>query len=215
MLVLIIITSIKVNAGGDLMNQTDEIIKLAEKNHGMVTAHMVADAGYLRGILKYLADRGKLERVSRGVYTLPEAWEDEFVSLQSRYKRGVYSHETALFLCDLTDRTPARMNMTFPGSYNMTSPKKEGILCSCAKEPFYSMGITEFKTPGGNLVRAYCAERTLCDILKTRSQTDVQVITDSFRRYVARKEKDIPLLSEYAKVFHIDKKLRPYLEVLL
>ena len=197
------------------MNQTDEIIKIAEENNGIVTTQMVVDAGCLRGNLKYLADNGRLERVSRGVYTLPEAWEDEFVILQSRYKRGVYSHETALFLCDLTDRTPARMNMTFPGTYNMTSPRKEGVLCSCAKEPLYSMGITELTTPGGNPVRAYCAERTLCDILKTRSHTDVQVITDSFKRYMARKDKDIPLLSEYAKVFRVDKKLRPYMEVLL
>ena len=197
------------------MNQTDEIIKIAEENNGIVTTQMVVDAGGLRGNLKYLADNGRLERVARGVYTLPEAWEDEFVSLQSRYKRGVYSHETALFLCDLTDRTPARMNMTFPGTYNMTSPRKEGILCSCTKEPFYSMGITVLKTPGGNSVRAYCAERTLCDILKTRSHTDVQIITDSFKRYMARKDKDIPLLSEYAKALRVDKKLRPYMEVLL
>ena len=105
--------------------------------------------------------------------------------------------------------------MTFPGTYNMTSPRKEGILCSCAKEPFYSMGITELTTPGGNPVRAYCAERTVCDILKTRSHTDVQIITDSFKRYMARKDKDIPLLSEYAKALKVDKKLRPYMEVLL
>ena len=197
------------------MKQTEEIMKLAEENNGIVTAQMVTDAGYLRGNLKFLTDSGRLERVSRGVYSLPDAWEDEFTSLQSRYRRGVYSHETALFLCDLTDRTPARMNMTFPGTYNTASPRKEGILCSCTKEPFYSMGIAEMKTPGGNPVRAYCAERTLCDILKTRSHTDIQIITDSLRRYMARKEKDIPLLSEYAKALKVDKKLRPYMEVLL
>ena len=197
------------------MEYTNEILKLADENNGIVTTQMVTEAGYLRGSLKYLVDNGRLERVSRGVYTLPEAWEDEFVSLQSRYKRGIYSCETALFLCDLTDRTPAKMNMTFPGTYNMTSPKKEGILCSCANEPFYSMGITRVRTPGGNMVSAYCAEKSLCDILKTRNHTDIQVITEAFKRYMSCREKDIPLLSEYAKALRVEKKLRPYMEVLL
>ena len=197
------------------MEHANEILKLAKENNGIVTTQMVVEAGYLRGSLKYLADNGSLERVSRGVYTLPEVWEDEFVSLQSRYKRGIYSGETALFLCDLTDRTPSKMNMTFPGTYNMTSPKKEGIRCSGANEPFYSMGITQLETPGGNMVRAYCAEKSLCDVLKTRSHTDIQIITDAYKRYMSRSQKDIPLLSEYAKALKVEKKVRSYMEVLL
>ena len=70
-------------------------------------------------------------------------------------------------------------------------------------------------TPGGNTVRGYCAERTLCDILKPRNQVDVQVVTGAFKRYAARKEKNIPILSEYAKALHVEAKLRSYLEVLL
>ena len=72
---------------------------------------------------------------------MPEVWDDEFVNLQGRYKRGVFSFETALFLWDLSDRSPNRYHMTFPGTYNLTSPKSEGVICSGAKEPFYSMGI--------------------------------------------------------------------------
>ena len=71
-------------------------------------------AGLPRGSLKYLSDRGILERVACGVYTLPEVWEDELVNIQCRYKRGINSLDTALFLCDLTDRTSARFHMFFP-----------------------------------------------------------------------------------------------------
>ena len=70
-------------------------------------------------------------------------------------------------------------------------------------------------TPGGNSVRAYGAERTLCDILKTRNHTDVQVVTDAFKIYAARREKNIPLLSEYARKLKVEEKMRSYLEVLL
>ena len=197
------------------MTDSKQILELAKQNNGVVTTAMVVNAGFSRGSLKYLSDTGSLERVSRGVYTLPEVWDDEFVNIQSRYKRGIYSLDTALFLCDLTDRTPVKFHMVFPSTYNLSNPKQDGILCSSAKEPFYSLGVTDLITPGGNKVRCYSAERTLCDILKPKNHTDVQVVADAYKRYAAGKDKNIPLLSEYARALKVEEKLRSYLEVLL
>ena len=197
------------------MKDSQRILEMAKENNGIVTAAMVSEAEISRGILKYLSDNGKLERSARGIYILPEIWEDEFVNLQGRFKRGVYSRETALFLLGLTDRTPARFHMTFPGTYNLSKPKAEGILCSSAKEPIYSLGIHEVTTPGGHAVYSYNAERTLCDILKPTNRVDISIVTDAFKRYAALKEKNIPLLSEYAKALKVEKRLRSYMEVLL
>ena len=197
------------------MTNSQKLLELAKQNNGIITTAMAVEAGISRGILKYLSDTGCLERVSRGVYTLPEVWEDEFVNVQSRFKRGIFSLETALFLCDLTDRTPRRFHMVFPATYNLSGPKREDIICSGSKEPLYSLGVADLKTPGGNTVRGYCAERSLCDVLKTRNHTDVQIITDAFKRYTSRKEKNIPQLSEYAHKLKVEEKLRTYLEVLL
>ena len=105
----ITLASKKVNLiGGDRMKESDQILELVRQNNGVITTAMVVNEGFSRGSLKYLADIGRLEHAARGVYTLPEAWEDEFINIQSRYKRGIYSLDTALFLCDLTDRTPVR-----------------------------------------------------------------------------------------------------------
>lgn len=197
------------------MKHSREIFNLAKQNNGVITTAMVVAAGFSRGSLKYLVDIGNLEKASRGVYTLPEVWEDEFVNIQSRFKRGIFSRETALFLCDLTDRTPRKYHVTFPGTYNLSGPKKEGILCSGSKEPLYSMGIENLITPGGNVVRSYGAERTLCDLLNPKNHTDLQIVTDAFKRYAARSEKNILLLSKYARALKVENKLRSYLEVLL
>ena len=197
------------------MNNSKQILELAKRNNGVITTAMVVNAGFSRGSLKYLSDTGSLQRVSRGVYTLPEVWEDEFVNVQSRYKRGIYFLDTALFLCGLTDRTPIKFHMVFPSTYNLSNPKLAGIICCGSKEPLYSLGVTELTTPGGNIVRSYCAERTLCDILKPRNHTDIQVVTDAFKQYAARKDKNVPLLSDYARALKVEEKLRSYLEVLL
>ena len=70
-------------------------------------------------------------------------------------------------------------------------------------------------TPVGNTVRAYSAERTLCDILRPHSCVDIQVVTEAFRHFITRTDKNIPVLSEYAKILKVETRLRSYLEVLL
>ena len=208
------IISIKVKSGAMLMAYENMLIDLAKQNNGIITAKMATEAGILNGSIKYLVDNGKLERVARGVFVLPDAWEDEFVTWQSKYKRGIYSLDTALFLLDLTDRTPGKFNMTFPSKYNVSNPKKDGIICNSLKFDIYNEGIIELKTPMGNMVKAYNAEKTLCDILRIRNRVDIQVVSEAFKRYVSLPA-NIPLLSKYAKMLKVEDKLRSYIEVLL
>lgn len=197
------------------MNVSDKIIQLAKENNGIITTAVLSENGILRGNLKKLVDDSRLEKTARGVYILPEIWEDEFVNLQARFKKGIFSNETALFLWDLTDRTPNKYDMTFPNNYNLTNARTAGVNCSRVKWEWYLEGKTQTESPGGNKIAAYNMERTLCDILRKRGGTDTGIITEAFKRYAARKDKNIPLLSEYAKKFHIEEKVRVYLEVLL
>ena len=197
------------------MINSNAILNMAKDNNGIITNNMVVSKGYSRGSLKYLSDKGYLEKVSRGVYILPNEFEDEFINIQNRFKKGIFSLETALFLCELTDLTPSKYSMTFPSTYNLSKPKEIGILCNSSKEEFYNLGITNLITPYGNYVKSYGAEKTLCDILKTKNHIDIQVIVNSFKIYVKQKNKNIPLLSKYAKILNVENKIRTYLEILL
>ena len=197
------------------MSYADRILQMVHENNGTVTTAEVTNAGILRGHLKGLVDKGLLEHVGRGVYIIPTVFDDEMFNLQTRFRRGIFSHETALFIHDLTDRTPIRFSMTFPLGYNTTSLQKENVRYMRVKKERFDIGVVWAKSPGGNPIRVYNAERTLCDILRGRSNTDIQVLTDALKRYTHLKQKDIPLLSEYAKIFRVQKKLQSYLEVLV
>lgn len=105
--------------------------------------------------------------------------------------------------------------MTFPATYNLSRPKEEGIICAGAIESIYNLGVTDLTTPGGHHVRGYSAERSLCDILRPRHQTDIQIVSEAFKRYTARQDQNIPLLSAYARRLRVENRLRAYLEVLL
>lgn len=193
----------------------EEIKYLLDKNNGLLTTKEAEDYGIYRGSIKYLSDKGELEKVSRGVYVLPGIFEDEFFIIQNRYKKGIFSLETALYLHDLTDKTPNNFNLTFPKGYNLTNPKSQGLNCKGIKKELYELGVTEVQTPGGCKVRAYNKERTLIDIIRPVNKVDVQIVSHAYRTYMNSKEKNIPLLSSYAEKLGVKDKLKSYLEVLL
>lgn len=193
----------------------EKILRLAAENKGQITSALVTERGWSRGLLLYLVRKGLLEYVQRGSYVLPGIWEDEFSNYQTRFARGVYSHETALYLWGMTDRTPSSLRMTFPSTYNVKGAKDAGIICSQAKSEWYALGITECSTPAGHPVRVYNREHTLCDLLRPHAKADIQQVGAAFRQYVRLQEKNIPLLSEYARFIGVTKQLSSYMEVLL
>ena len=196
------------------MTIIETILQMARQNNGIVTTEVVVAKGIARGNIKYMENKGLLEKSARGVYILPESWENDFCNIQTRFKKGIFSLETALFLWNLSDRTPNYYCMTFPSTYNLTAAKSQNILCTQQKNEFYELGIVEVPTPGGIMVKAYNIEKTLCDIIRS-NKTDIQIITSAFKNYVKLKERNIPLLSEYAKILNVENKVRNYLEVLI
>ena len=199
-----------------LVNNKEKIlINLLSEKGGRITAKEAALAGIHRMFLKQLADAGKIVRVARGVYQLTTAQEDELLNLQHSCPTGIFSCETALFLHSLAERAPFVWTMTFKGFYHSPSLAKKGIVVKHSSKNIYPLEIVEVKTALGNSVRAYSAERTLCEIMTVKVAADIQTITYAIKTYVGRKEKNIPKLIQLAKTFHVEKKLRTYLEVLL
>jgi predicted transcriptional regulator of viral defense system len=197
------------------MNNTQRILEIMKNNNGIITAAQVTVAGISRSSIQYLLMKGVIERPERGVYILPDVWEDEMFNLQQRYRRGIFSLATALFLNGFTDRTPIKYHMTFPLNYNISNVDKKKVLANRIKLELYELGKVKVKTPGGNQVNCYNVERTLCDILIDRNRTDIQLISESFKKYVNSDVKDIVLLSEYSKRIGVEERIRSYLEVLL
>ena len=192
-----------------------KILDIAHNCNGFVSSAQVTTLGIPRRCLSELAESGKLVRVERGLYSLPHVWEDEFVIAQHRFARGVFSHETALFLHDLTDRTPFSLTMTFPRNYNAIKVRKAGIIVRTCADNVLGLGLVSIRTPAGNAVKAYDRERTLCDVVRGQSVVDLQVVNPAIRTYLSTRGKDIGKLLTYARELGVESKIRNYLEVLL
>ena len=191
------------------------IHSILKKNNGYITTAQVTSAGIPRRCLNELVLSGDIYKVDRGIYTLPETWEDEMYFLQYRFSKGIYSHGTALYLHALTDRTPHRYTMTTPHGYNAGGARKQGIVIKAAMPRLFELGITEVASPCNNPLRAYDVERTLCDIVRGRNADDIQLVNQAMKAYVASSKKDIAKLIDYAEKLRVKSKILWYMEVLL
>lgn len=197
------------------MSDREKIKKMLEASEtGVITSAQVTEAGLHRNSLQQLVKDGEIYRFGRGLYVRRNSWEDDFFLLQKKYGRGIYSHDTALYLLGYSDRTPAKYTMTFPKGYNAPSLKQETIIIKRVVPENYEFGQIQIKSPAGNLIRTYDLERTLCDILRGNG-SDIQIINDAMKRYAASGEKNIHKLMQYAERLRVRPKVLRYLEVLL
>ena len=181
---------------------------------GVLLSSDVTKAGIHRSVLSELVEEGALIQHSRGIYMLADEFEDEYLMLQKRYGRGIYSHATALYLHGYSDRVPLSLHMTFPIGYNSRTIKSENVKVTRVSKTNYDLGITTVTSPYGNEIKVYDLERSLCDVLRGQGD-DIQIVQAAFKKYAVSKEKDINKLIAYSKQLLVEPKVRTYMEVLL
>jgi len=197
------------------LTNKEKLKELIKNSNGVFVSSDLIKYNIHHSALQAFVKEGKLERVAHGVYITPDIFEDSMYVLSQRRKAIIFSHETALFLHDLTDRDPISYSVTVPTGYNTKKLVEEGLTVFSVKKDLYGVGMVEAQTIFGNNVRTYNMERTICDILRSRNQMDIQIITEGVKRYSKRKDKDLYKLMEYAEKFKVVKIIRSYMEVLL
>ena len=193
------------------MVKTDKIKQLIESNNGIITTKIIDENKIHRQYLKNLVDEGYLVKVSRGLYVKPEKDINEFYIMGEQYKSGIFSHNTALYFYDLTDRTPFQLDMTFSSNVRISNDIINSHYISKDK---LELGATTKQLEDGTTIRLYNMERTICDIIRDRNKIDSQIFNTALKEYMKRNDKNLNLLYEYAKEFNILKILKMYLEVL-
>ena len=96
----------------------DRLYEVAESQAGYLTTAQASEAGYSRPLIHHHVRRGRLDRVSRGIYRLrhfpPSEHEELVVAWLWSGQEGVFSHETALGLHELSDALPHQVHMLLP-----------------------------------------------------------------------------------------------------
>jgi len=197
------------------MSQFSQLDTLLKQYKGMLQTAQVIEAGISKPVFYEYVKKRNLERAAQGVYVSQYAWVDAMLLIHMRSPKAVFSHETALFFHDLTDREPMPYSVTVKRGYNTSRLRTDDILVYSVKEELLDVGLTTAQTPFGHVVPTYDMERTICDLVRYRKGIEMQTFQSALKEYIKRKDKRLRILMQYAKIFHVDKILNQYLEVLL
>ena len=198
------------------LSRIDKLRQIMKSRQGLLLTSDLANFNIPRTYLSIMGQTGEIERVSRGVYRSAATFiEDELFSFQSKYRSTIFSHETALYLNNLTDRTPLTYSISVPTGYHSHFLNSNGYKIFYVNRDVFELGVISMNTPHGNKVRATDLERTICDIVRSRSQIDIQVRNAALKHYAKHKGRNLDRLYTYAKRLRVQTIVRGYLEILL
>jgi predicted transcriptional regulator of viral defense system len=200
--------------GVDCLSLKETVLTLLDECNGYLTTKVAKEKGVDNKSLQRMAGHGLIEHAAHGLYIGADIIPDPFVVTQYRCPKGIFSHETALFLHDLSDRVPLRLTMTIPSGWNSQLLTDENLLFFYCKPSLIGLGVTETETPSGLKVNTYDSERTICDCLRSREKMDMDLVLSALKQYMKSSVKDNIKLLEYAAMFKIREMVRRYIEVL-
>ena len=185
---------------------TDTIKQIMNTNNGMISTRMIEPLNISRQYLSIMENNNDIEKVSRGIYLSPNAFEDSYFSFQQKYKKAIFSHMNALYFYGMTEEFPYNYTVTVPQSYHVDTVNEK---CNVfyVSDDIYELGIVEIETPNGNKVRVYDKERCICDIIRSKGRMDSEQVKKTIKQYMQSRDKDIAKLSEYSKNMGINKKV--------
>lgn len=187
---------------------------LINENKGFISTKMVSDAGIPRMYLSDLVKKDILKRIERGIYISADSSEDKMYCFQMRYEQSIYSHESALILHKILEKSHHQYTVTVKTGVNTKSLIKSGAKVYSIKKELYPLGLTTINTDYGRSVKVYNIERCICDIIRSRSQIDPEIISKTLKEYNNNSKKDLQKLIVYAEKLKVLKILLTYMEFL-
>lgn len=186
-----------------------------ENTNGIIEASRASDFNLSKeGFYKYMKENN-YEKVGPGMYVSPDDFVDELLVLHKRCPSGVISHDEALYYYGLIDREPMAHSITVYSGYNSSRLRKSGYVVYYVNKNLLELGKQMVIDQFGNEIPMYDLERTIVDMVRNRSKFEIQDFNSALKTYASMSNKKLTRLSEYAKVFRVEKILRGYLEVLL
>ena len=89
-----------------MMGQFEQLDQMLTEQEGMLRTSQVVSSGISKPVFYDYVRSRDLDRVAHGIYLSKDSWVDAMYLLHLRFEQAVFSHETALFFHDLTDREP-------------------------------------------------------------------------------------------------------------
>lgn len=192
------------------MKKQDRLFEIADRQQGYFTSQQAEGCGFSRSNFHFKLHSGEWIKEQRGIYRLaryPVSERPELVlwALWSRDKKGapqgVWSHQTALDIHELSDMMPAKMHLSVPTRFRRRLEIPKNLYLH-----FVDLIESDMETRQGYKVTT--ALRTLIDIIDegiVPQEQVIQAIREALQRGLISRGQltQIPQLMRYKNEYNL------------
>lgn len=196
-------------------NQEAHILALL-RDQVVIRSRDLSPLGIHRSTLKRLCDRQIIERIGRGMYTLPGTSGTEHLSLLEAAKRvpgGVICLLSALLFHDIGTQLPHKIWMAIDGKARL--PRSDSLPLRIVRFSPTSLahGVEEHTIEGVD-IRVTSPAKTIADCYKYRNKIGSDVALEALREGWRDRRFTADDLWSAARVCRVRNVIRPHLEAL-
>lgn len=202
-------------AGGASSTYEEQVLRLA-RGSSLLRARDLAQHGLPTIALTRLVQAGKLERIARGLYGLPNAKTSEHRSLAevaARVPKGVVCLLSALRVHEIGTQAPFEVWIAIP--QHMVTPRLDqpAIRVVRMSDEALADGL-ERRTIDGIKVPVFTAARTVVDCFKFRNKIGLDVALEALRDGWSQRKFTLDDLWRHATSGRVANVMRPYIEAI-
>lgn len=186
------------------------------RRKGLLRARDLKAQGLPTVVLTRLVAAGKIQRVARGIYSLPNKQVSAHRSLAEvalRVPRGVVCLLSALRVHEIGTQAPFEVWLAVPN--NVAAPRLDQPALRIVRmsQSTLTEGVERVKVDGIS-VPVFCAAKTVADCFKYRNKIGLDVALEALHEGWRMKRFTMDELSRYATTNRVANVMRPYLESL-
>ena len=197
------------------MNQSEQILDLAKHRH-MLRAADVREHGWSPQLLIRLHQAGKLQRLGRGLYGLPDAEITEHQTLMEvcqRVPKAVLCLLSALQFHEIGTQLPHEVWIALPEGSQTPALSYPSLRITRLRGTAYTDGIQTVADRGAP-IRVYNAAKTVTDCFKFRNKIGLDVALEALKDAWHNRKVTMTELSHFAKINRVEHVMQPYLEAM-
>ena len=195
----------------------EKAVAIFREHNGILRTSQAKTLGIDPKIISEMRGAGLINRISRGLYRLAEypplAYPD-LVIVASRVPKAVITLISALAFHNLTTQIPHKVYIALPQSVRQPRIKYPELDVIWLSEASYQNGIEEHLLDGVS-VPIYSSAKTVADCFKFRGKVGKDIAIESLKDYIQTPQADIEELLDYARINHVERIMRPYLEAVI
>jgi len=196
-------------------DKTKQILKLAHKS-GVVSTGEVRSQGIHHEYLRKLCEEGKLIRVGRGLYSLPDADVTVHHGLAQAGKavpKGVICLLSALRFHAIGTQAPHEVWIAIDRRAARPRARYPKLRIVRFSGRSLTEGVDEHPIEGVP-VRIYNAAKTVADCFKYRNKIGLDVAIEALREVIRERRSTADDLWRYVEICRVTK-MRPYMEAIV